>query len=246
MSYKATAWAYDLPLKGPAKIVLVALADFADEAGSCYPGQERLALMTGLSRATIQRALQRLEGMGLMTREHRYDRRGYRTSDRYVLTLDAQVLGLTAPSGQSAYKAESTRLGLTVSTPKPHSEAVTIRRTTSKNNQGGANAPTPTPEPVDNPAPTVTQKLGDGELVPWCSTHPENSAPGACAACKRARLLWERSLIAGSRSEIWQPTRKPVKHIPGLCDAHRQPEATCEMCQREARQILTEQFGERA
>lgn len=34
MSYKATAWAYDLAIKGPAKPVLTALADYADGSGS--------------------------------------------------------------------------------------------------------------------------------------------------------------------------------------------------------------------
>jgi hypothetical protein len=63
VSYKATGWAYDLPLRGPAKPVLVALADFADEAGSCYPGQDRLCQMTGLSIRTVRRALERLEAL---------------------------------------------------------------------------------------------------------------------------------------------------------------------------------------
>ena len=91
MSYKATNWAYDLPLRGSAKAVLVALADFADEEHSCYPGQERLASMTGLSRRTVTRAVGRLEGLGLLSREHRVDSRGYRKTDRYVLNVGAEM-----------------------------------------------------------------------------------------------------------------------------------------------------------
>lgn len=55
MSYKATNWAYDLPLMGSAKGVLVALADMADEENSCYPGQKKLGEMTGRSQKTVQR-----------------------------------------------------------------------------------------------------------------------------------------------------------------------------------------------
>ena len=47
MSHAATAWAYAAQIRSAGrKFVLVALADFADEAWSCFPGQERLADMT--------------------------------------------------------------------------------------------------------------------------------------------------------------------------------------------------------
>lgn len=203
MSYKATNWAYELPLKGPAKPLLVALADFADEAGSCYPGQDRLALMTGLSRSSVQRNLKRLERMGLLTREHRYDKRGYRTSDRYVLSLDTQVLGVTEPTGQRAYWSERPSL------------SVTVTPTYRKNHQEEPSGGQPTPPPVDNSQPTAPS--------PFCIRHPHGS-DRPCTACKIAREEWQG----------WKPvpgaTTKPIIHIEGLCDAHRQPEATCEMC----------------
>lgn len=47
MSYRALNWAWEADLPMPQKFVLVALADMADEKDSCYPGQERLARMTG-------------------------------------------------------------------------------------------------------------------------------------------------------------------------------------------------------
>lgn len=106
------------------KPVLVALADMADESHTCYPGQQKLAEMTGLSPKTVQRALTKLEAIGALTREHRHGQRGYRTSDRYVLNLDLEV---TLPTGHSAYKAESLQgtvsgLEVTVSSPTGHSD----------------------------------------------------------------------------------------------------------------------------
>ena len=62
MAYKATHWAWELDLRMPEKFVLVALADMADEAFSCFPGQKRLARMTGASVRTVGRVKD-----GLMT-----------------------------------------------------------------------------------------------------------------------------------------------------------------------------------
>lgn len=87
MSHIATAWAYRQPVESGPKFVLVALADFADEAGTCYPGQERIADMTGMHRSSVVRHLKSLETSGLISRQHRQGRKGQRTSDRYVLHL---------------------------------------------------------------------------------------------------------------------------------------------------------------
>ena len=118
MSYKATNWAYDLPLVGSAKAVLVALADMADEDDTCYPGQKKLAAMTGWSQKTIERALIRIESHGLLTRVRRYGPNGWRTSDRYQLNLDVQQLDLpdTVPTSQSDYKANRLQGTVTVLT----------------------------------------------------------------------------------------------------------------------------------
>jgi len=92
VSYKATNWAWELQLKMPEKFVLVALADMADEQHSCYPGQATLAAMTGASERTVRRALVKLEEDGLISREERRKEGGYRTSDRYVLSVDVTAV----------------------------------------------------------------------------------------------------------------------------------------------------------
>ena len=88
MSYKATGWAYAQPVTpSGAKFVLVALADYADESHSCYPGQQRLADMTGQSVESVRRHLKALEEDGYLSRTRRVDATGYRTSDRYTLNV---------------------------------------------------------------------------------------------------------------------------------------------------------------
>ena len=91
MSHLATMWAYRQEIESGPKFVLVALADFADEAGTCYPGQERIAAMTGMHRSSVVRHLKTLESLGLVSRVHRQGPKGQRTSDRYALHLGTNV-----------------------------------------------------------------------------------------------------------------------------------------------------------
>lgn len=88
MSYRALNWAWEADLPMPQKFVLVALADMADEKDSCYPGQERLARMTGTSVSTVRRAVKALEDMGALSRQARGLAGGGRTSDRYALNTN--------------------------------------------------------------------------------------------------------------------------------------------------------------
>jgi DNA-binding transcriptional regulator PaaX len=88
MSNKAITWAFEQDLPTIDKFVLVVLADYADEAHSCYPGQQRIATNTGASVSTVRRALARLERHGLILRERRRRKDGSRTSDRYLLPVD--------------------------------------------------------------------------------------------------------------------------------------------------------------
>jgi len=99
MAHKATTWAWETKLPGTRKLVLLALADMADEHNSCYPGQERLAEMTSMAVITVRRALSELERDGLIVRARRARQDGTRTSDRYRLVVGAQPIKLT--SGQS-------------------------------------------------------------------------------------------------------------------------------------------------
>ncbi|RLP72306.1 helix-turn-helix domain-containing protein [Mycetocola tolaasinivorans] len=149
VSYKATAWAYELDLPSPRKFVLVALADFADEAGSCYPGQERLAAMTGLSESTVRRSIRDLESEGLLATKPRFEG-GHRLSNRYLLSIGTQPVTLTG-----------TNRSLTTSQPVTHDESTghsdrgTIKEP-SVNHQGGV---APSPTCGKHPQPT-TEKCG--------------------------------------------------------------------------------------
>lgn len=85
MSVEATGWAWRVEgLRPVQRLLLVALADYADEAWSCYPGQTLLAERACCSERTVREQLAVLEEQGAFRRERRYAD-GLRTSDRYVL-----------------------------------------------------------------------------------------------------------------------------------------------------------------
>jgi len=69
MSVYAIGHAFQVHLPPREKFVLVALADNADHAGSCYPSLETLAGKTSMSVRTVQRALRDLETLGALVVE---------------------------------------------------------------------------------------------------------------------------------------------------------------------------------
>lgn len=88
MSAEALSWAWRIELSSSQKIIVLALANYADQEASCYPGHERLSNMTGMSVRSVGRNLRELEAMGVFSRKRRARRNGSgRTSDRYYLDL---------------------------------------------------------------------------------------------------------------------------------------------------------------
>lgn len=109
MAHKATTWAWETKLPGTRKLVLLALADMADEHNSCYPGQERLAEMTSMAVSTVRRSLGELERDGLIVRARRSRQDGTRTSDRYRLVVAAQPVNLTSGQSDAPNRSNTTR-----------------------------------------------------------------------------------------------------------------------------------------
>ena len=65
MSIRIMAAVFDLPDMGPThRLIMLALADHADDAGRCYPSLARLARRTGLTDRAIRTNLRQLEYAG--------------------------------------------------------------------------------------------------------------------------------------------------------------------------------------
>lgn len=90
MSVRASTWAWSLEeVMGSEALVLLALADQANDEGFCWPSQEKLAPKARQSVSTLRRSLRSLEKMGLLTTITRSSTRG-RRSNLYLLHIGAK------------------------------------------------------------------------------------------------------------------------------------------------------------
>ena len=86
MSIAALNWAWSQPCDNPtAKLVLLALADKANDDGECWPTMDHVADLAGVSPRQVSNHLNRLERDGLLSRTRQ--RRQDGTLGRYVYQL---------------------------------------------------------------------------------------------------------------------------------------------------------------
>lgn len=86
MSIKAIDWAFRQKCGTPAeKLVLLALADYANDNGECWPGQDHIAEKTDLVRETVLRLLRSLEKQSLVVSLRKKDASGRDLGKRYFL-----------------------------------------------------------------------------------------------------------------------------------------------------------------
>jgi len=131
---------------GTPLLVMLALADHADDAGVCWPGIDSIARKARISRATAYRTLAALEGDGELDVEHR---RGRGLTNRYTLT---------------GYAAEKTS--------QAETKRRTVRRKAAPKNVSSApkNVSPVRPEPSREPtttAPHGRKPLWDAFCASW-------------------------------------------------------------------------------
>jgi DNA-binding Lrp family transcriptional regulator len=69
MSIRIMSAIWEIPLPPTEKLVLLALADAANDEGLCWPSIATIARKSGFSERSVQRSIRAAEGMGLITRE---------------------------------------------------------------------------------------------------------------------------------------------------------------------------------
>jgi hypothetical protein len=87
MSIVAMNWAWGQQVAPTAKLVLMALADAADDHGICWPSVTTVATKCCVSDRTVRRVMQRLIAHDLLIAEPRYRPDGSCSSNRYRLLL---------------------------------------------------------------------------------------------------------------------------------------------------------------
>lgn len=81
-------WAWQQQLSPTPKLILMALADAANDYGVCWPSVLTVATKSCVSVRTVRRVMQKLVKRGLMISEQRYRKDGSCSSNRYRLWLE--------------------------------------------------------------------------------------------------------------------------------------------------------------
>jgi len=122
MSVKSLTWAFEQPISATEKVVLLALADHANEHGMCWPSVSLLMQRAHVGERTVQRAIQSLEDGGFIVRERRKRENGSDTSNLYRLCFERVSQGMSA--GISVDKRGSGGAKLT-----PHTQGEGVMQT---------------------------------------------------------------------------------------------------------------------
>jgi DNA-binding transcriptional ArsR family regulator len=198
MSYALVNQAIAQPLPPARRAVLLALADMANAAGTCWPSIATIARRACMSVRSIFTHLKALEGMGLLTRRQRIGR-----SSLYSLTGQALAPSTPAPADAA-------------STPTASAEQAT-----------SAPAPelTPTHQPAQQSAPapavltveTVVQAMRRAGLVGAYETQSlaalvdsasdmDEFTEAASAASKKGMgFAWALARVEGKRKDANRP-----------------------------------------
>jgi len=125
-------WAWQQALKPVPKLVLMALADAADDQGICWPSVATLASKVGVSTRTVRRVMHELISGELLSAEQRYRSDGSCSSNRYRLQLvggdklspapDASdtTPGHTCQGAPDTGVIPGTTIGTPIESPQPH------------------------------------------------------------------------------------------------------------------------------
>ena len=146
-------WAWRHTLTPTLKLVLMGLADAADDQGVSWPSVSTLARKCTVSTRTVQRSLRILIDGGLLIAEPRQRRDGSSTSNRYRLVMEGD--DILSP----AHEAGDTRAGQGC---RGDPDALVTPGTTNR-------IVTETPQPAgdkEQPIDLVTVESGGGQCLP--------------------------------------------------------------------------------
>ena len=80
-------WAWGIQLPPTIKLILMSLADNADDTATCFPSVKYIAQRCCVSQRTVRRAIRELQRLNLLTIQPQFRKDGSNTSNLYVLAL---------------------------------------------------------------------------------------------------------------------------------------------------------------
>ena len=95
-------------LRGPVRAVFLEISSYTNAAGIAYPGMKRIAVRSGYSRKTVERATEELEARGLLRRIRRKSDRGLQG---YIFAVVLPIRLLVESDGHKVSKRADTKSG---------------------------------------------------------------------------------------------------------------------------------------
>ena len=202
MSYALVNQAIAQPLPPARRAVLLALADMANAAGTCWPSIATIARRACMSVRSIFTHLKALEGMGLLTRRQRIGR-----SSLYSLT--GQALAPSTPAPADAASTPTASAEQATSAPAP--ELTPIHQPAQQS------APAPAIAPTVLTVGTVVQAMRAAGLVGAYETQSlaalvatsgdvTEFTEAATSATQRGRgFAWALARVEGKRKDASRP-----------------------------------------
>jgi DNA-binding transcriptional MocR family regulator len=100
MSFSAFRWAVTQTAPTQSKLILILLANRANDVGQCWPAYKTLAIESGMSRRSVIRSITKLEELGLIRSSHRF-KNNENTSNSYTLIMGQVSKPKAVGSGDS-------------------------------------------------------------------------------------------------------------------------------------------------
>jgi len=175
MSVQALTWALATATPSPTtKLVLLLLANYADEFGVAWPSVRRIGNESGLSERAIRNAIHALMDAGLLTKEHQRRSNGSKTVDLYTLNLPA-ARGAASDGFRGPASGTTCR---------------TLRQEVPIPPAPGAGPPEPSYEPSYEPKKNLVQTEPEGFAI-WWKTFPRREAK------RKAQEVYAKALAQG-------------------------------------------------
>lgn len=145
MTIRAMNWAWGVELPPAMKLVLLKLADRANDDGECWPGMDVVAEACGVSVRSVMRYIQQMEEMGMICVDRRKGEKGQQQTNVYTLNMAWQPGDKLSPG-----KAEPGDNGDTnrVTTVSPEIRLKPYLETTEETTDATTKVAAPDPEPI--------------------------------------------------------------------------------------------------
>lgn len=204
MSIQAVAWAISQRVGSPTgKVLLMCLANYANEKGECWPSQKTISREAELSERSTRDWLQKLEAQGFISRSRRHRSDGSRTSDHVVLNLSR------APtSGENNLTADSAaRPNQAANGSKPSGSSLHTYRQELPGIE-------PSPKPSEEPSSGAQARGTDGFKKLW-DDWPTKERPKKIKAAQWAfdRLSPDEQVTAVQQARRFRRLAKARKEL---------------------------------